>query len=225
MRNLFQIFRLPAIYLFAIAAVFIYAAWFSYSDITAIEASKASAISDGIPDVVSLSEFDENIHLPAHDEVHIAASINADYNYHLSKQGDPDSYSRLMFVLFDPTETGTKKTVKSAILIDGRDEDIFFEWIKERVYGEGDLGPVFHINGKAMEKADHSDTAEDAMDKENLVRQDDFFFIEPYLDGREAALEPDPGMLKVVVGIFFVLTATFAIPGIVKARRGQLFRN
>lgn len=225
MQGLLKVFGLPAIYLFAIAAVFIYAAWFSYADIAATEASKAAAVTDGIPEPISLADFDEKIHLPKHNEVHIAASIHMDYNYTLSREGDPDSYNRRMYVLFDATATGAEKAVKSAILVDERDADIFVEWIEGRVHGEGAVGPIFHINGEAMSKADYSDIAKEAMDIENLVRQDGFFFIEPYLGGREDALKPSPDKATTVVGIFLFLAAIFALPAIIRARRGQLFRN
>ncbi|MEJ6401768.1 hypothetical protein [Yoonia sp. 2307UL14-13] len=189
MRLLFTFFTLPPWgYLLLAAAVFGLGVVDTRTTANT-EAEKVAAREAGIPPVISLDDFDPN-NLAPYDEVHIAAQINTDYNYEL-REGSATSSPYYMWVLVGPKANGQESVVQAAIVVPKRQKDDVVAWLNDQISDVGPLGAVMHLNGKHRTWTSHDDVAEDALTEEEGLRlAPDFFYLDPWFDGREAALAP-----------------------------------
>ena len=181
---------LPPLGYFVLAGLMVAFGMFANQAYNSHQDEKALALAAPIPELVNLGDFtpsDKGLV----DEVHIAVQINTDYNYELTKGTGNDSSARRMWVLFDPSDNAEEKRVQAAVLLPKEKTEQFVEWIYANVEGPGTMGPVFAMNGTHRRSPLYSDVANDALDKEGLIRSAGFFFFEPYLEGREVALAPN----------------------------------
>lgn len=186
---IYLFFRLPPIGYVVLAVLFVYFGMNVRDSQIASAENRAAALAAPMPKPISLGDFTSNDRGLA-DEINIAAQINTDYNYMLHRGEDEDRNARVMWLLFDPQANGTEREVKAAIVIPEARKEEFVAWIVKNTHGFGKLGPVFHFNGAYRSSVSYSDVAEEAIEKENLRRSSRFFYIEPWMDGRAAALAP-----------------------------------
>lgn len=213
---------LPAVGYFILAALLFGAGIYLENIAQSGRQERALALEGPMPGVIDLGTF-ERADKGLGDEVNIAAQINTSYNYTLYKGDDGETKARVMWVLFDPASTEDDKIARAAIVIPHSDADTLTNWLFENVHGEGQISPVFHFNGTYDGSVPYDDVAEDAMDDEGLVRAPGFFYIEPFINGREAGLSPrntDQTSLMTVGSVLALILAAFG--GLkMKRRRGR----
>lgn len=174
-----------------IAAGLFWAAQDTHRRVTAYEAEKAQALQAGAPAPVALDQFAAaDVHLA--EEVHVAAWINTEHNYELTKQRKGTDTVRRMFVLFGPGDAADSRVARGIVLLRPDEVDGFVTQLMGRITDPLDPRLPFHLNGRVDPSPELSDMVRDAFEERGLLRAAEFVVIEPYLDGREAALAADP---------------------------------
>ena len=185
-------FSLPPIGYFIIAALLVAAGNFVQNVDNKTQAERAQALEGQPPELVALGDF-TRADIGLANEVNIAAQINTEYTYTLYKGSERDSSARVLWLLFDPEATGNERSVQAAIMVRQRDADTFTEWLLNNVSEMGDISPIFHINGIRKTVVPYDEVADDAISDENLIKKANFFYIEPFVNGRAAGLAPRSG--------------------------------
>ncbi len=192
----------------------------SHQRVTAFEAEKAQALQAGAPEPVAFDAFTEaDIH--AADEVHVAAWLGTDYNYELTKQRKGTDTVRRMYVLFGPGDAETSKVARGIVLLSPGQVDGFIGHLLSRMYDPLDARMPFHLNGAVDTSPELSDMVADAFAEQGLTKAEDFVVIEPFLEGREAALAPDPDAPMRVATVFGGLGALAALLALGKLLTGR----
>jgi len=190
-----------------------YEAWLSE------EAAKVEALATAPPAVVDLAMFsrERDVHLA--DEVHVKGWINTDLNYRLTlteANTNRVKQERFMYMMFGVDDPAGGSTVRAALVLNAAERDRFSDTFADYVVGDTANGPVFAFNAFAADTVALDDMAYDAIAEANLIPSPDFIFVEPFFDGREAALalgSPPEGLRKT----FWQVAAVIALIGLGKA--------
>jgi hypothetical protein len=174
-----------------ISAGLFWAAKDSHQRVTAHEAEKAQALRAGAPDPVALDAFTAADVHPV-DEVHVTAWINMDHNYELTKERRGPDTVRRMYVLFGPGDGPDSKVARGVVMLHPDRMKDFTDLLVANVADPADPRLLFHLNGARDETPDLSYMVSDALAERGLMKDADFLAVEPYLQGREVALAPDP---------------------------------
>lgn len=192
---------------------------FAYDRMARIEAGKAAALAQGMPEAVSLAEFQGWSDIHTADEVHIIAKTILPLNYRLqqTRKGKLSSTveERMVYFLFGPEEGAQTRTVRAALLIDSADvERMVDEEFATGLVSVSEIELVVRLNGQRVTNPDLKSMAEDAMAERGLTRAPEFFFLESWgPQGRAAALAPNPdaGIMMAGgiggVGLIFAMVA------------------
>lgn len=186
------IFGLPWPVMAVIAAGLFWLAQQSSAWVAAHEAEKAEALRQGAPEAVALDAFTQADVGPA-DEVNVTAWVNTDHNYELTKQRKGTDTVRRMFVLFGPADGPESRVARGVVVLHPGQVDAFIAMVLQNAVDESDPRLLFRLNGAQESRSDLSDMVDDALRERGLVKDADFLVVEPYLEGREVALAPDPG--------------------------------
>jgi hypothetical protein len=153
------------------------------------EAARAVALDLGAPEPVDLSAFTANLHVGPAQEVNVFGWINTDYNYTLTKRRNGVKTSeRYLFMVFGAADEATSRTVRAAIVFSERDRNHFVENLNSYVSAYRGDTPLFNFGGFARTSDAMGAMVSDAIAEQGLRKADDFFYLEPFLAGREAAL-------------------------------------
>lgn len=191
----------------------------AYTGLVQIEEGKASARAAGVPEVVSLADFQAWSDVHAADEVHVIGKTILQLNYRLEmtrkRKLSSSVEERMVYFLFGPDEGAETRTVRAALLIDSADID---RWVAEELapglVSSSETEVVMSLNGQKVANPDLKSMAEDAMNERGLTKAPEFFFMESWgPQGRDAALAPDPNSALMLgggiasVGLIFLLIA------------------
>ncbi|MDV7144880.1 hypothetical protein R3X27_19545 [Tropicimonas sp. TH_r6] len=219
------IFRLPWYGNLLFAAIFAFGAYWIHGEVEREEAEKAVALSVGPPRPVTLADFDPKRDTHPADEVHLLGWINPDYTYTLVEEKNGRvQRERLMYVLFDGNQDAEARMAHAAIILPPAQKGAFAAWLKkgnslsqiaEDTFGRELSLPVSRFNGARDRSPDLEELARDAFDEAGLTRAPNFLYIEPWIEGRAAALAPEPEtagqvalVLGTVAGVFLALAVT-----------------
>ncbi len=218
---LFAYFRAKPMSHFIMAFIFLALGAAFYITAMQTDRDKAAALAGPMPAAVSLNAFgDDDIHLA--DEVNVIGQINPAYNYELTEQRSGADTVRFMYVLFGPDDAADTKVARAAIILTAAQLDAFDAQVAANVIDLTALGPVFSVNGEATSMPDLKKLANDAMAKEGLTKSPDFIFIDPWLEGRAAALAPSDLDATVISGVIAspaLLSVLLALFGMRRGRR------
>lgn len=145
-------------------------------------------------------------------EVSVSAELALGENTRLVKKTNGITTGEtLMYVLFAPGAPEGTKLAQAAILIDPDDLDAFIDWAGTQTTGFGVHGPVATITGLKVSPSEGMHASK-AMTENGLTRAEGFFYIEPFIRGREAGLTATPPGNEILY-VFFGLAALFALIG------------
>ena len=215
------VFGLPWPVMAVIAAGLFWLAQQSGEWVAAHEAEKAEALVAGAPEPVALDAFTAADVGPA-DEVHVTAWVNTDHNYELTKQRKGTDTVRRMFVLFGPGDGPESTVARGVVVLPPAQVDAFVGMVVQNIVDESDPRLVFRLNGAKESRADLSGMVDDALKERGLMKDADFLVVEPYLEGREVALAPNPGAAarnESMIGGAGMVAALLALMKFVSARR------
>ncbi len=189
----------------------------SYEHALATEAEKAAALEAGLPVAVDLGDFDRDRDIHAVEEVHVTGWINPDFNYELiQKTNGVTTDTRFMFMMFGSGDPAEAREVRAAVMLTPAQREDFIERAYDFITGVTDNGtPIFAFNGFGDSYHTLSGLAKDAIREKGLTRAPDFIFIEPFMEGRVAALAPK-GVPDTTRYVGWIAAAVVALIGVVK---------
>lgn len=155
------------------------------------EADRAAALAAAPPRPVDLEAFSLERDVALAREVQVTGWIDTEHNYILESRSGGHIVEEYVYMLFGTDEGPEAREVRAVIILHEDDIDTFFDNIDSFIIGEmpfGDDDPIFQFNGRAMEFVPGGHEASDAILSEGLTKSDDFFYLVPFLEGREAGL-------------------------------------
>ena len=190
MGRLFVLFFLMPWWAYVPAAIGVY--WVGervYEQALETEAEKAAALETAAPEPIDIATFDSARDIHTADEVNLVGLIDHDLDYELVERtnGVPTT-TRYLYMIFGADEFGSK-VVRGALMLDKREEAAFIEAKADE--WAIDATPdywVYAFNGFADRSVTLDGMADDAIAEQGLTKAEDFIFIEPFFEGREAAL-------------------------------------
>jgi hypothetical protein len=192
------------------------------------EAAKAAALAEGPPAAVDLAAFDLAEDRHGANEVNLRGWIDTTLNYELVKRSNGVTTSRrYMYALFGESDPAGSKLVRAALVLTEKEKDAFVAELDRWAVDVNAQGYVFEINGFGSTSVTLGGLAFDAIAEQGLRRADDFVFIEPFFDGREAALAPH-GVPAKQRKMFWLIAAGIALFGLGKrmfARKDAIGRS
>ncbi|MCB1354935.1 MAG: hypothetical protein KDK53_00010 [Maritimibacter sp.] len=187
-----------------------------YEQALETEAEKAAALEAAAPGPIDIGTFDRARDIHPADEVNVVGLIDHNLDYELVQRtnGVPTK-TRYLYMLFGADEYGSK-VVRGALMLDKGEEAAFIdgkadEWA---VDATADYW-VYAFNGFGKRSATLSEMVDDAIAEQGLTKAQDFIFIEPFFEGREAALAAH-GVPDQTRQIFWGIAAFVALIGVVK---------
>jgi hypothetical protein len=220
MRELFSIFLLP-FWVFFIAAFGVgYLTFHMIADERETLAEVVIALEQPVPAPVDLSVFDKKADKGLADEVHVQGWFNTDYSTRLIKKKNGVTTSkRVLMVLFGTSDTDEATEVKAAMVLTEAEHDRFVDEQMDYVSDYGRFAPIFQFNGRARPSASHSGLAHKAMKRDGLTLSPNFFFIDPYWDGREAGLTDRGADVATMQVMGYGFAAFLLLIGFIKLQR------
>lgn len=160
---------------------------------------------------------DDTTRIP--DEVSVRAQLALDSNIRLvrTKNGVKKS-EHLLYVLMDPEADAGDKVVRAGIVLLPGQIDDFVAFVTERSVDFGARGPVLEVPGLQANPSQASH-AREAMAENGMTVTPDFYFIDPFLKGREAALTARLARRGSDTSLFYALAVAFALFGLFNASR------
>ncbi|WP_284164107.1 hypothetical protein [Frigidibacter sp. SD6-1] len=199
---------------FVAAGAIAFLAWqFSISDeeraeriarIATAEAPAPAAIADFAFDSASGSE----------QEVNLSAIVATDFNTRLTKRTNLVKTGEVaIYFLMDSDATKASREVRAAIVLSPGEVDRFAEWAVSNIVDFGEAGPIIQIGGLARGSNAESDGVNKVLRDNHLTKGPDFFYIAPFLAGRDASLaafaerskREDSPFFWVVAGVLFAI--------------------
>ncbi|MFD1156426.1 hypothetical protein [Roseovarius aestuarii] len=194
MRLVFAVFRLPFWVFLAAAGGIFYLGELAHRDTLAQNQEMTRALAGNPPETVDLADFSRTMNTGPADEISVRGIINPDYNYELTKRRKGADKTRYMFVLFDAADPADSKMARGALVLTEDEKDKFVnEYYFENsaiAFAETGAVSVIALNGQDEGSPDLSSMVRDAFEEQNLTKSENFIYIEPFLDGREAGLTP-----------------------------------
>ncbi|HMO08810.1 MAG TPA: hypothetical protein PKD10_14365 [Paracoccaceae bacterium] len=140
------------------------------------------------PETVAVGEvpLDATPRIP--DELSVVAQLSMPNNIRLIRRKNGIVTSEhLLYLLMDPEAGADETAVRAAVAIDPNHLDAFAAFLVSQSVGFGAQGPVVVLSGfqTSFSRSSH---AREAIANRGLTPAAGFYFIEPFLNGREAAL-------------------------------------
>lgn len=184
----------------------------AYNRALLAEAEQVEALTMAAPEAVDLGVYDPESDLHKADEVHVTGWIDFDLNYELIKKTNGVTTGRrYMMVLFGAEDAKGRSPARAAMVMTKAQKEAFLERIETYIVDERAQGLVFGFNGFAHRSDAYSTLAVDALRDEGVSRADDFFYLEPFFDGRAAALSPKGAPLSTLLFGMTIAVAVFLI--------------
>lgn len=207
---------------FVLAAAVFWASGEINKDSTQHEAEKVIALQQEAPAPVDLTQFTLDANRGPAKEVNVIGWINTDYNYNLVKRTNGiKTGERFMLVLFGGNEGNTSKTVRAVMVMTRAQKERFVDDPTQFMTGFSDKGELLMtVNGFGRTSNSFSSLVSDSLRKEGLSKSPNFIYLEPFFDGREAALQPAalPGQ-ELYIG--WLVSAALVLMGIAKFKVGR----
>lgn len=184
-------------------------------------ASRAALLASPPPETIPVAEVrGKTGSVPV--EVSVRAQVALDHNVRLVRRTNfVKTGENLLYILVDPEAGKDVKIARAGIVIDPDQLDSFAEFILQHSVAFGAAGPVIEIGGLRSSEA-HASHAKEAIGERGLTLGPDFFFVEPFIAGREASLAAIPSRSANDIWPFFAVAAAFVAVALYKlSRRGN----
>ncbi|MBX2856332.1 MAG: hypothetical protein KTR21_15175 [Rhodobacteraceae bacterium] len=164
---------------------------------------RRQALAAGAPAMVDIGTFDETKHMGPANEVSIRGQLDLSINYTLTREGKYGAKTiRWMAPLYDPAAVEPENPVRAIVLeSDGKPEQ---DDLAAMMKGIANDRPIIEINGEESGPGRFRSMVREALEEQGLTLSPDAVFIDPFLEGREAALKPSQGDNSFSYGIMGV---------------------
>lgn len=187
-----------------------------YGQALEAEAARAAALEAILPEPVDLGTFDPGRDIHAAGEVNVVGAFDDTPGYELVKRLRGVAVStRYLHVIFGADEGGSN-VVRAALILDrGEEAALLAGKAAEWVVGASAGDALYRFNGIAKDTNLLAEMADEALEGQGLTKAADFIYIEPFFDGREAALA-SRGVPEQTRYIAWAIAGILALIGVVK---------
>ena len=221
MKLILLFFRGPFWVQFAVAAGLFWFGHFIQQDEAARQLARAALLEQAPPATISVADFHSDAPGRTPVELSVTAQIAQDYNTRLVRKTNfIKTGEDLFYVLVDPSPDADPNVALAGIVLDPDQLDAFIDWLLARSTGFGAAGPIATIDG-LRESSSSASHARDAMKNQGMTISPNFFFIEPFIAGREASLTAIPEKAAQLSWPIYGFAAFMALMGVFKLRKSR----
>lgn len=214
-------FRSPFWVQFIAAAGLVWLGWTVQQQDAARAIARAELLQQAPPATISITAFSNDAPGNIPVELSVTAQVALDHNTRLIRKTNlVKTGEDLFYVLVDPAVGTDTNVAVAGIVIDPDQLDAFTEWMMANTTDFGAAGPIVTINGLRASESSASH-AYDAMKEQGMVKSPDFFFIEPFIAGRDATLAALPAGQMQLYWVFYGLAGILALIGVKKLQAGS----
>lgn len=218
MNLILVVFRGPFWVQFVLAAGVIWFGYFVQQDEAARQVARAALLEQAPPGTISVADFKSDAPGRAPVELSVTAQVALDHNTRLVRKTNfIKTGEDLLYVLVDPAPDADPNVAIAGIVLNPDQLDAFTEWLILRSTGFGEAGPIATIDG-LLTSSSNASHALKAMKNQGMTIAKDFYFIEPFIVGREASLTAIPEKATQISWPIYGLAAFIALVGIFKMR-------
>jgi hypothetical protein len=222
MRMLIGFFRAPW-YVPAIFALIVFVAGYVLvQEERKQAANRAASLEQGPPPRTDLADFDFNrdtrYNGEVNLEVYVDPSLNTSLTYTTKRRRSESVDERMLYFLFDPSETRASGQLRAVMMIDmDQVDDIAGYVFKNRISDDSD-NVIFALSGSARKSVSggFKDLIDQAVAQSGLTKSPHFVIITPWIEGREAALETDPSLESLTIQFFGMLGGGLTLLALLK---------
>ncbi len=222
---LFRLLRAPFWVFFLLAGGAGFLTYLGVQGALEREADRAIAATQPAPQVVEITQFDRKTDMGLLNEVHLRTWIDYEHNYHLTKERKGVDTERYMFVLFGEGDDDTSTVARGVMMLTEAESEIFFDRSDDFVHDYTENGEVFHFNGTGSLRPELNDMVKDAFEAEGLTRAPNFVVVDPFWNGRAAAMAPRENAVMNILSFGLGLTVLLAAIGVFKRIRTSATRR
>jgi hypothetical protein len=214
-RILFLLLAAPFWLQFVFAGGLVYFGYTSQQSAQIRYATQAELLQSAPPETIVIGDFAAKYDRKAPQEVSVTAQLALDHNTRLIRKTNFITTGEdLLYVLVDPEAPAGETVARGAIVIDPDEQERFTDWAMENMTTFGGSGPVVQIDG-LLSGGTQNSMVVDALKEQGMTKGPNFFYITPYLEGREAALtlKPNDGLthaMPIYYGALFFALLGFA---------------
>ncbi|MGL4236439.1 LPXTG cell wall anchor domain-containing protein [Tabrizicola sp.] len=207
---------------FLIAGGFVYLGFDQRQETEAARTELLARLEEPPPATVPIADFQPEATGEAPREFSVSAQFASEHNTRLvvtdkGKTVDED----LMIVLVDPDAAADETIARAAIVFEPEQKDAMVGWLTANMTGEGGAGPVVTVTGLVTSSSKGSHVS-DALRDQGMMKASDFFYVQPFIDGREAGLKAQIETTKRLDGsALFGIAGILALIGIAKLMFGR----
>lgn len=215
------LFRGPFWIQLVVAAALVWLGMVVQEDEANRQIARAALLEQAPPATISLADAKPGNPSRVPVELSVTAQVALDHNTRLVRKTNfIKTGEDLLYVLVDPEADADVNVAQAGIVIDPDQLDAFTNWLVENSTDFGAAGPVVTINGVFVNSSSDSH-ARDAMKNQGMTIAEDFFFIEPFITGREASLAAKPSSAAQLSWPIFGVAALMALLGALKLTKGR----
>jgi hypothetical protein len=166
------------------------------------------------PATVAIADFAATKPDDGPREFSVSAQFAAEHNTRLitTKKGKTVD-EKLMIVLIDPEAAADEKVARAVIVFEPEQQDAMVDWLVANMTTMGEAGPVVTIAGLVTRSSEASNVA-DALRDQGMTKAPDFFFMQPFVNGRDAGYKARIASIESRDGtLFFSFAGIFALIG------------
>ncbi|QYK42486.1 MAG: hypothetical protein KF887_05030 [Paracoccaceae bacterium] len=215
------VFGGPFVIQFAVAAAL---TWFGLSvqqDQAALLAARQALQAAEPPAAVNVGAFSPGSAGKLPVELRIRATLATDHNVRLvRKTNGITTGESLLYVLMDPEADAGTMVARAGIVIDPDDLERVATYLIGSSVGFAAKGPVVEIGGLVARPGEASH-ARKAMREQGLTVAPEFFFVEPFVNGRAGTLAAAPRDSGDLPMIIFGFAGLFGLIGVKRLLGGR----
>ncbi len=214
-------FRTPFWVQFIAAAGLVWLGWTVQQQDVARAAARAELLQQAPPATIPITAFSSDAPSKTPVELSVTAQVALDHNTRLVRKTNfVKTGEDLFYVLVDPTVGADINLALAGIIIDPDQLDAFTAWMMENATDFGAAGPIVTISGLRTSEGNASH-AYDAMKNQGMTKSPDFFFIEPFIAGREATLAALPTETVQASWVLYGIAGLLALIGVKKLKSAR----
>lgn len=179
---------LPPAACYLLSAVAVASTYYVYEGVFTKQSVLEQTLATDLPQPVDMDQFTGPTEF---GEVAVIAQIRADWTHSLSVRDGNTTTVKVINYLVAPDASGLGLEALGALSVPSDKMNEFVAWLETVASGPSELGQIYTISGRVNENGETRAVKSHLLDI-GVQAADGFVTIEPYLDGRVAALTPPP---------------------------------
>lgn len=188
MRFLLLLLSLPWWVSLPVAGGALYLGHVAYLGVIETKTVQEEALRAGPPAPVDLSNFDRAADVGPAQEVNVIGWIDSAHNHRLVERVNGAITSeKYLYMLFGKGDGTASGEVRAAVVLSKAEKDYFISHLDDFVIGRHGDNFLFNFNGAVGAPDGMSSLVNNVIAGQGLTMAGDFFYLDPFLTGREVA--------------------------------------